>query len=206
MSVHHPYDDTLARLAAGRLGPGPSFVVSTHLFGCAECRARVGLFEAAGGVMLEEAPAAPVRPDLFAATMWRIEHESAPAVARPSPRVSPLDRLDLPPWRSVGSFLQWRRLTLPYAPEANVIMLKVPPGKRMPDHTHAGTEYTQILQGSFYDDAGRYVAGDCVEADNEIEHQPVVDSDVECICLAAFDGRLKLKGWIGRVVQPLLGL
>lgn len=205
MTLHHPYDDTLARLAAGRLGPGPQFVVSTHLFGCAECRARVGLFEAAGGALLEDASPAPVRADLFAETLRRIEQAPA-APARPRRRASPLEAIPLPPWRSVGSYLQWRRLILPHAPEANVIMLKVPPGGRMPDHTHAGTEYTQILQGSFHDDNGRYVAGDCVEADDEIEHQPVVDSDVECICLAAFDGRLKLKGWLGRIVQPLLGL
>ena len=48
--------------------------------------------------------------------------------------------------------------------------------------------------------------GDCIEADEEIEHQPVVDSPVDCICLAAFDGRLRLKSFLGRLVQPLFGL
>ncbi len=51
MSLHHPYDDTLARLAAGGLGAGPSFVVAVHLAGCRECRARVALFEATGGAL-----------------------------------------------------------------------------------------------------------------------------------------------------------
>ncbi len=207
MTLHHPYDDTLARFAAGRLGPGPAFVVATHLSGCAECRARVRMFEAVGGALLEEAPVATVKPDMFAAAMRRIE-EGVEAVSAPASvgRASPLDRIDMPAWRSVGKAFQWRRLKLPHAPDANIIMLKVPPGGRMPDHTHAGTEYTQILQGSFHDDFGRYVAGDCIEADDEIEHQPVVDSAVECICLAAFDGRLKLKGFVGRMVQPLFGL
>ena len=204
MTLHHPYDDTLARFAAGRLGAGPGLVVATHLSGCRECQARVGLFECVGGALLDEAPVAAVRPDLFAQTLKRIEglEPPAPAVAAPA---SPLDAIPMPPWRSLAGF-QWRRLTLPYAPDANVIMLKVAPGQKMPHHTHAGVEYTQILQGAFHDDFGRYVAGDCVEADEEVDHQPVVDSDVPCICLAAFDGRLRLRGWLGRIAQPLLGL
>ena len=63
-----------------------------------------------------------------------------------------------------------------------------------------------MIQGSFHDDFGRYVAGDCIEADDEVEHQPTIDSDVECICLAAFDGHLKLRGWVGRLLQPWLGI
>jgi putative transcriptional regulator len=110
------------------------------------------------------------------------------------------------PWRSVGGGFAWRRLTLPYAPKANLIMLKVQPGQKMPHHTHSGTEYTQVLQGSFHDDFGRYVAGDCIEADDDVDHQPIIDSDVECICLAAVEGRLKLRGWMARMMQPFLGL
>ena len=174
MTLHHPYDDTLGRYAAGRLGGGPSFVVASHLAGCAECRARVGLFEAAGGVLLEEAPAAPVRPEMFAAALRRIEETAERASAPLARRMqSPLDGIDLPPWRGMVGF-QWRRLALPYAPDAYVLMLKVAPGRKMPHHTHAGTEYTQVLQGAFHDDFGRYVAGDCIEADDEVEHQPTV--------------------------------
>ena len=204
MSLHHPYDDTLARHAAGTLGAGPSLVVSTHLAGCPECRARVRVFEAAGGVLLEEAPVSPLRPDLFAQALKRIEQ--AAEVPAPRRRVAPLDGLPMTAWRSIGGGFAWRRLTLPYAPDANVIMLKVQPGQRMPHHTHSGTEYTQVLQGSFHDDFGRYVAGDCIEADDDIDHQPTIDSDVECICLAAVEGRLRLRGWMARMVQPLLGL
>ncbi len=204
MSFHHPYDDTLARYAAGTLGPGPSLVIATHLEGCAECRSRVRLFEAAGGAMLEDAPESAVRPDLFARTLKRIE-ETVEA-ASPPRLASPLDGVPMTPWRSLGGGFAWRRLALPYAPSASVIMLKVQPGQRMPHHTHSGVEYTQVLQGSFHDDFGRYVAGDCIEADDDVDHQPIIDSDVECICLAAVEGRLKLRGWMARMMQPFLGL
>jgi putative transcriptional regulator len=205
VTFHHPYDDTLARYAAARLSAGPSLVVSTHLGGCAECRSRVGLFEAAGGALLEDAPVAALRPDLFAAALARID--APEEIASPRRRLSsPLDGVVMSPWRSVGGGFQWRRLTLPHAPEANVMMIKVQPGQRMPHHTHVGTEYTQVMQGAFHDDFGRYVAGDCVEADDDVNHQPIVDSDDECICLAAVEGRLRFRGWLARMVQPFIGL
>jgi putative transcriptional regulator len=205
VTLHHPYDDTLARYAAGRLGAGPSLVLSAHLSGCAECRARVRLFEAVGGALIEEAPVRPVRPDLFAENLRRLDALEAPVAASARPGFS-LDGLEMTPWRRVTRSFQWRRVLLPEAPEANVIMLKVAPGQKMPHHSHSGTEYTQILQGSFHDDFGRYVAGDCVEADEEVEHQPIVDSEMECVCLAAVDGRLKLSGWLGRLAQPFVGV
>jgi putative transcriptional regulator len=42
--------------------------------------------------------------------------------------------------------------------------------------------------------------------DEEVNHQPVVDQDGECVCLAAVEGRLRLSGWIGRLIQPLIGI
>jgi putative transcriptional regulator len=45
-----------------------------------------------------------------------------------------------------------------------------------------------VLTGSFSDSLGQYRAGDRVEMDDEVDHQPVVDRDGECICLAAVEG------------------
>jgi putative transcriptional regulator len=205
VSLHHPYDDTLARMAAGGLGAGPSFVVAVHLAGCRECRARVALFEATGGALMEEAPAATAPTDMFADALRRIaetvEREPARAVA-----LSPLEALPTPPWRRFGAGLQWRRLTLPQAPEARLYMLKVAAEGRAPCVAHAGAAYIQVLQGAFHDEYGRYRAGDCVEADDGAAHLPVVDSDIPCVCLAAFEGRPRLTGWLGRLLQPLFGL
>ena len=63
-----------------------------------------------------------------------------------------------------------------------------------------------MLTGSFSDSLGRYRAGDCVEMGDEVDHRPVVDRDGECICLAAVEGRLRLSGWIGRLIRPLIGI
>ena len=39
---------------------------------------------------------------------------------------------------------------------------------------------------------------------NSIEHLPVVEDGVECICLVALQGQIRFKSWIGRLVQPFV--
>jgi putative transcriptional regulator len=63
-----------------------------------------------------------------------------------------------------------------------------------------------VIAGGFSDSFGHYVQGDCIEMDDDVEHQPVVDADGECIVLAAVEGRLRLRGWIGKLFQPLIGI
>jgi putative transcriptional regulator len=43
------------------------------------------------------------------------------------------------------------------------------------------------------------------EADDEVQHQPVVDKDGECVCIAALEGHMRLRGVFGRMIQPLIG-
>jgi putative transcriptional regulator len=207
---HHPSDLTLARLAGGTLEAGPQLVVATHLSGCPQCCARLRSFEAVGGAMLDEAAPASLGADALALTLERLD--DADPHAEPPPRVlhpdlpPPLNAYEIGPWRLVRPGFRWRRLTLPESRDANVIMLKVAAGQPVPHHGHTGTEYTQVLSGSFSDSLGQYRAGDCIEMDEEVIHQPVVDRDGECVCLAAVEGRLRLSGWMGRLVQSLIGI
>jgi len=206
--THHPSDYSLARLAAGTIGAGPRLVVATHLSGCPQCRRGLRSFEAVGGAMLEEARPVRQSPDAFARVLARIDaadppSEPAPSVLHPD-LPAPLDAYDIGPWRFVHPGFRWRRLTLPESPDAKVIMLKIAAGLRVPRHGHSGTEYTQVLKGSFADALGQYRAGDCVEVDEGVDHQPVVDMGGECVCLASVEGRVRLSGWIGRLLQPLI--
>ena len=208
MITHHPSDYSLARLAAGTIGAGPRLVVATHLSGCPQCRRGLRSFEAVGGAMLEEARPVRQSPDAFARVLARIDaadppSEPAPSVLHPD-LPAPLDAYDIGPWRFVHPGFRWRRLTLPESPDAKVIMLKIAAGRRVPRHGHSGTEYTQVLKGSFADALGQYRAGDCVEVDEGVDHQPVVDMGGECVCLASVEGRVRLSGWIGRLLQPLI--
>ena len=209
MITHHPSDESLARLAAGTLGAGPRLVVSTHLSQCAQCLGRLRSFEAVGGAMLEEAKPVFARPDAFARVVARLDAPESPI---PPPRAlhhelpPPLNAYELGPWRFVHPGFRWRRVNLPESSDATVIMLKVGAGRRLPHHGHSGTEYTQVLTGSFSDSFGRYRAGDLIEMDEDVEHEPVADAGGECVCLTAVEGRLRLSGWIGRLLQPLVGI
>ncbi|MBV5263858.1 ChrR family anti-sigma-E factor [Pinisolibacter aquiterrae] len=221
---HHPSDETLMAWAAGTFPAGPRLVVAIHLDGCRRCRDTVAGFEAIGGALLEAAEPAPMATGAFDALMARIDAENAAPEAstgnrtpiRPTVSNVPTtpDGLALPPrlahhtvgrWRSLGRALSWSRVEVAGAPDANVILLRIPAAGAAPRHGHTGREFTQVLVGGFTDGRDAYVAGDFDEADETVDHRPLVDVDGECICVAAVEGRLRIHG-IGRLLQPFVGL
>lgn len=214
---HHPTEETLVRYAAGTLSAGPALVVSAHLEGCAQCRERVREFEALGGALLDASPPELMAPDALASLLARIDQEEAAVAPR---RVRPVGRMpdfpgdiilpealkacDIGPWKWYGPGVRISKVGVPGAPDAGVVLLRVGPGRKLPEHGHEGTEFTQILYGSYTDTFGTYRAGDLTEMDDSIDHQPVVDRDGECICLAALDGDMLLRGFMGRLMQPFV--
>lgn len=218
MSIcHHAKEETLLRYAAGTLATGPRIVVEAHLASCHVCRAQVTKFEALGGAVLDETEPTHLSADALAVALARIDAAdvgSALPVAQPLPPPH-IDGFALPEaligcdvgrWRWIGPGMRMSRIAVPYDPDANLILLKVGPGRALPDHGHVGAEFTQILSGSYTDRFGRFGPGDLAEMDEEIEHQPVVDPDGECICLAAMEGRMRFNNVIGRLLQPIFGI
>ncbi|TXI12497.1 MAG: anti-sigma factor [Rhizobium sp.] len=211
---HHPSDLTLMRFAAGTLPAGPTLVVATHLSGCPFCKRRVATFEAVAGEVL-----AGMKPEALSAqalerTLDRLG-SSVPATTTPPPSSMVIDGLVLPrslsdckigPWHTVGAGVKFSRVTVPHAPTANVILLRVKANKRMPAHGHSDLEVTQVLKGSFADGGNHYRPGDFVEGDDETDHSPVIDSEGECISLAAIEGHVRFRGFIGRLLQPFIGI
>lgn len=215
---HHPSDETLMAFAAGTLPAGPRLVVSIHLDGCRRCRTAVGHFEAVGGALLEAAEPAAMAPNALDLLLARIDAEEASSEPVPEPArlVAPTtpDGVALPlrlarhavgRWRSLGPALSWARIGVAGSPDANVIMLRIPANRSAPRHGHSGREFTQVLMGGFSDGRDAYLTGDLIEADEHVDHQPIVDADGDCICIAAVEGRLRIHG-VGRLFQPFLGL
>lgn len=216
MSIgHHPHDDTLLQFAAGRLAAGPSVVVAVHVGGCADCQARVGTFEALGGALLADMEPAEMDVEALDLALSRIG-DAAPAPARRQaaivlPRADlgidlppAMDHCGIGPWRRLAPGLRMSRVTIPDDPDADVMLLRVAAGKTLPEHTHSGREFTQVLSGAFSDERGHYRPGDMDEADAAVDHSPVVDQASECICLAAIEGRMRLTGFVGRIVQRFI--
>lgn len=227
----HPGDETLLRYAAGTLPAGPGLLVQIHLEGCPRCRAAVRCFEAVGGVLLEEAEPVALAGDALDHALARLQArpvslDGGAGVDHPGARLpgsttgSPLPRgLTLPAGVRLPKLLAARRIgtLVPVAPgvragrvhvpedgQSNVFLFQIGPGRTIPRHTHAGTEYTHVICGAFSDPSGHYGPGDLVEADGDVDHAPRVDDDGVCVCLAAFEGRPRFHGLLGLVVRPFL--
>ena len=221
---HHATDETLLRYAAGQLPPAPARVVAVHLSTCPLCRERLAAFEALGGAMLETIEPKAMPTGAFAAVLGAIDaHEEARlrhAAERPQRQATPRRRMltggvplpealsdcEIGPWHWIGLGVRASRVHLPEDPHARLTLLRVGPGRKLPEHGHSGTEFTQVVTGSFFDGFGRYKPGDLSEMDHDVEHQPIVDHDGECICLAALEGGMQLKGMFGRLIQPFVRL
>jgi putative transcriptional regulator len=217
MIRHHPGDDLLLGLAAGRLEPGPAVVVCVHLDGCGACRARLHALQALGGAMLETAEPASPAPGSWEHTLARIDGPPPPAatplVAHPPAAwpsgvqwPSSLRGCHVSKWRWMGPDMRFARVDLPHSPEDSLLLLRIGAGRSLPRHTHRGNELTQVLCGSFDDGRATFGAGDFDAADGDVHHQPVVREGGECICIAYLDAPLRFEGRIAGMIGGLIGL
>lgn len=211
--AHHPPDTLLAAYAAGTLDQGCNALVATHVLSCTGCRASARSAEAIGGVLLDNISPVPMAEDAFTSVVSRLdgtESESDGPVAAPDnlselPGIPGFVRAaSTGRWQWVAPGLHLRRIALPGAGDTRVFLLRSRPGARFISHSHSGFEMTCVLAGSFSHDANRYGPGDFDIGDPGIDHKIEIGSDAPCVSLVAMQGRLKLNGLIGKLMQPLL--
>lgn len=214
--VNQTSEELLLRYAAGQLRPAPALVVASHLAMSPSSRRLVAGLETVGGTLLDEEPMTELSAGLFERTLAALDIPMRPESLAPARShealdmgvaiPKPLARRSIGPWKWLGPGMRFARVAMPEDPDHNLVLLRVPAGRALPEHSHSGEEYTLVLKGSFHDEMGRYGVGDLIHEDEETDHTPMVDVEGECICLAAIEGRMKIKSWLGRMVQPLLGL
>jgi putative transcriptional regulator len=212
---HHPADDTLLRHAAGDLPSGHALVTATHLPFCPACRAATRLGEAVGGALLAELPPTDMAPDTLSRLLSRLDapasvirrREEPIALAAGVPLPACLAGLVRPVWRWIAPGVSRIVVAAPGATaHERIFLLRVAPGSRLPDHGHSGWEAACVLSGSFTDVTGEYGPGDVAELDGDVLHEPVAGAGEPCICLIAWEGPLRLRGLLARIVQPLVGV
>lgn len=194
---HHPSPDILAAYASGTLESGFGLVVGAHVEGCAACRAQIRTFEAVSGAALQEVTPAAVADNALARVMARLDAQAAAPKADTRPL---LERLPLKPKKWVAPGVWVAAVDTPHAADDRVYLLSVAAGGLTARHEHEGREFCTVLKGAYRDELGLFSAGDFAAAEGELNHQPRVEGDEECICLFATEGRLKPQGFLARMV------
>lgn len=212
--VRHPDPATLMSHAADSLTPALAAVVACHLAVCRHCRQELQLMETLGLAVLAEVPPSTLVGSAPLPAPVGVEA----GAGDPQPqRTAPDGDVPLPLRRLVGDHLDRLRWA-PIAPgiSRHVIqlqgqdtgllqLLKVQPGRPIPEHGHAGSELTYVLRGSFRDQTGTYGIGDLADLDCDVAHTPVADADLGCICLVASEAPAVMKGLLARLAQPFIG-
>jgi putative transcriptional regulator len=213
MIRHHPSGDLLTAYAAGRLAPGATLVMGSHIDVCDACRGEVSLLERLGGSFLADTAPALLSEGALDRVLKRLGEPAmrAPTTA-PLPRA--LSRFDIPKrlrGLDIGARL-WLAPGIWFAPiamqpenETCTYLIYGAPNKTLPRHTHTGQELTVVLNGAYSDDLGHFAVGDFAEADAEITHIQTVTADAECLCLISSDGPMKFEALSARVIQSFAG-
>jgi putative transcriptional regulator len=211
--THHPDEALLSAYTAGSLDLGQHVAIATHLAACVHCRAWARSLERVGGAILDGSPPAALAVGALERALARLD-DPAPA-STPAAAVAPEAPPQLPrfvrsygfgPWRWVAPRVSMRLIQLPELSPTRVFLLKSAPGTKLLQHEHTGLEMTCVLSGAFAQEGGRFGPGDFDFGDPTIAHEPRVEAGVDCVCLVAMQGDLKLSGFLGRLMQPFVRL
>jgi len=216
--AHHPDNSTLLSYAAGNLDEAFVTVVAAHLAICGACRSQVHKIEEIGGTMLQSLHPVAMDADALERVMSKLDgagdhfvdnaakaKQVGPSLPRPIARLIG-DGLDNVAWKTVAPGVAVHRLATSETARGALTLLKIDSGKKIPEHGHSGAEMTLVLTGSYRDESGRFGPGDVADLDEDIEHEPRVDSSEPCICVVAAEGPTRFKGLVGRILQPLVGI
>jgi len=210
--LHHPDGATLMSYAAATLPEALSAVVAAHVAMCPECQRAVADLELLGSAILlssaADAKAAALEVPPKPVERRPVRRASVGAAGRlPAPIAETYGlSMDTIPWKRLGPGVWHHRLALRQAGEGDLRLIRIAPGRAMPDHGHGGAELTLVLEGAYSDVTGRYGRGDLQDLDESIEHQPIVDKGSDCICLIASEHPARFKSFFGRLLQPWTGM
>lgn len=224
MSIkHHPDDATIIAYASGTLDEAFAVLISCHLETCPDCHDRLATANTVGGAVLADMTDT-IEPDAgsFGRLLERISiSPSDEYVGASYKNDSKALRKDSTPkalysyikcdieevdWRKVGPGIWQKPIQLSENANSSLRLLRIRNGYKVPEHGHNGQEITLILQGAYQDEIGHFGVGDVADLDEDIEHQPIVVSDEDCICLAATEAPTRFKGIASRLMQPFIGI
>jgi putative transcriptional regulator len=210
MTSHPLGEDIFAAYAAGALSAPMRLLLDSQAELDRQTGGFVGVADAIGGALLEE-----ISPAQLSA--GALDKALAAIAADPS-QTPPINDLDpefagLPAavrrrvraagakWKFAGPGVKY----LPLLEEggAKAELIRIEPGRGVPQHTHEGREFGLVLRGAFSDDRGRFGPGELCQAGPDVTHKPVAEDGDICITLAVTDGPLAFTGPLGWVQRAL---
>ena len=213
MAAHHPTDERLMAYAAGSPGAPMALLIATHLALCPDCRRQVRDYEALGGVLLADLPAAEIGRDCLQTVLQRLNDDAG--TQPPHRQGVSTDPVLPPPLRDVvggdPQSLRWQWM-MPGVrmadlrlgrPPTRTCLIRARAGLALPRHTHTATEAVLVLAGGFSDEYGRCRRGDVRITEPSVTHRQVIDADEDCLCLVVTEGPVRLTGILGAVVNRL---
>lgn len=215
---HHLDEATILAYAAGTLSESLSVVAAAHIAWCPDCLKAVRRAEALGAQYFDSDPGMPLPEgaleELMAKLPSAVSRDPAPLADRPVPSACGLPRpiasrlngqsLSDIRWRRVAPGIAFHDFPLSKGAQGQLRLMRIAPGKAMPEHGHGGEELTLVLRGSYSDHLGRFGIGDVADLDENVEHRPVVDLDGDCVCLVATEAPTRFTSLIARLVQPIV--
>jgi putative transcriptional regulator len=215
MISHHVDDEMLLAYSAGSLAEGWSIGVASHLSLCPHCRKRYALLENLGGYLLENEYAISEKSGDWEQLKERVlstpqenstaQRQAANDSMLPAPLLRYVENAGGLKWKNYGSAVA--QMVIPTNDRSTTVrLLKIRAGQPVPEHTHGGTEFTMVLQGTFSDEVSSFGRGDVEVSDGAVMHTPVAHAGEDCICLAVTDKPLKFKSRLMRLIQPLFGI
>ena len=212
--THHPDEAMLAAYAAGSLDLGQHVAIATHL-ALRECRAwarvdgagrrRAARRRVAGGACRTAPSSGRGAARRAGARRSAAAAACPPTTCRRNFRVSSGATHSAPGagWRRASACVPIR---LPEPSPTRVFLLRSAPGARLVQHEHTGLEMTCVLSGAFAPRGRALRAGRFRPRRSDDRPRAAVEAGVDCVCLVAMQGDLRLSGLIGRLMQPFVRL
>jgi putative transcriptional regulator len=211
--THHPAPESLMSCSAGSMPEAFAAVMASHIAMCPTCRGDLAVMEQIGTVLFDEIASTPVSRPIALDARRDVgprrgdEKQLRSGGSIPQPLVKALgNSLDQVSWTHIGPGIWQHRIALSRRGRGSLRLIKVDPGRSLPEHGHSGSELTLVLRGAFRDESGSYNVGDVADMGQDVEHAPIADADQGCICLVATEGQMRFKGRIARLVQRFVGL
>jgi putative transcriptional regulator len=212
MSRHMAPEELLLDYAAGALAEGPALALAVHVALDRQARLLVHRLGMLAGALLEGEGGASMDDAALRRTLARLDSVAVEQHVERPPAAAAFPWAPAPLCRYLGADSKWRHRALGGFDEMpvrlrsgahHVALLRLEPGRGLPEHRHSGSEYTVVLQGGFTDSTGSYAAGDFCMGPAGI-HQPVADAGVPCIALIVLENPIVLTGSLGRFLNPLI--